>query len=105
MASRFIKFAGVAAVAAFCAGGYLVYMARAAQAQGELAQAPLNVQSSVTPAFIMAIDDSGSMTYHNQFPGADGKACWDRDNSSEPRSFFITSGPNAGQLRTVRTGQ
>ena len=41
MASRFIKFAGVAAVAALCAGGYLVYMARAAQAQGELAQAPL----------------------------------------------------------------
>lgn len=105
MASRLIKFAGVATAAALCVGGYLAYMARAAQAQGELAQAPLNVQSSVTPAFIMAIDDSGSMTYHNQFPGADGKACWSRDDSSQPWSFFITSGPNAGDLRTVRPGR
>ena len=94
MASRFIKFAGVAAVAALCAGGYLVYMARAAQAQGELAQAPLNVQAQVPAAFIMALDDSGSMRFQTLFPSRDGGALWGGSGSSS--SFFDSS----GQLRT-----
>lgn len=105
MASRNVKLISVALVTAAAAGGWFLYNALAAQAQGALAQAPLNEQTQVPPAFMMAIDDSGSMTYHNQFPGADGKACWDRDNATQPWSFFITSGPNAGQLRTVRTGE
>ncbi|MFD0739465.1 pilus assembly protein [Lysobacter koreensis] len=42
--------------------GYLVYGAFAVQGQGTLAQAPLNIQSTVPPAFIMGVDNSGSMS-------------------------------------------
>lgn len=94
MASRFMKLAGVTAVAVLCVGGYLTYMARAAQAQGELAQAPLNVQAQVPAAFIMALDDSGSMRFQTLFPSRDGGALWGGSGTSA--SFFDSS----GQLRT-----
>lgn len=60
------------------AGGlsYWMYSANAVQGQGVLAQAPLNIQSSVAPAFMMAVDDSGSMTFETLFPGQDGEACF-----------------------------
>ncbi|HZX80416.1 MAG TPA: PilC/PilY family type IV pilus protein [Lysobacter sp.] len=60
------------------AGGlsYWTYSANAVQGQGVLAQAPLNIQSSVAPAFMMAVDDSGSMTFEMLFPGQDGEACY-----------------------------
>jgi type IV pilus assembly protein PilY1 len=51
-----------AALAALGLTGYYLYSVFAAQGQGTLAQAPLNIQSSVTPAFIMGVDDSGSMS-------------------------------------------
>ncbi|MBP6626592.1 MAG: hypothetical protein KA187_04155, partial [Arenimonas sp.] len=41
--------------------------AHAAQGQGNLAQAPLNLGTQVPPAFIMAVDDSGSMTFETLF--------------------------------------
>jgi type IV pilus assembly protein PilY1 len=103
MATRRTRLATAAGVAVLATGGYFIYALFAAQGQGVLAQAPLNTQVQVPPAFIMAIDDSGSMTFHNQFPGADGKACWSRDRATAPYSFFITSGVDAGQLRTSVT--
>jgi len=68
--------------------GWMAYSLFAAQGQGSLAQAPLNVKVSATPSFIMAVDDSGSMTFQTQFPGQDGTACW----SSVRTSFFTSSG-------------
>ena len=61
MASRIIKLVAASGLAIAVAGGYFVYMANAAQAQGSLAQAPLNSQVQTPPAFIMALDNSGSM--------------------------------------------
>ncbi len=100
MTSRRTKFLLVPATVLLAAGGYFLYSVFANQGQGTIAQAPLNIQSQVTPGFMMAIDDSGSMMFQNQFPGADGKACWNRDSDRSPYSFFYTSGANAGTLRT-----
>ncbi|AVJ32696.1 pilus assembly protein [Stenotrophomonas sp. MYb57] len=66
----------------------VAYNLTAAQAQGVLAQAPLNNQVQTPPAFIMAVDDSGSMTFQTQFPGQDGEGCWD----SNRQSFFDRNG-------------
>ncbi|WP_259150993.1 PilC/PilY family type IV pilus protein [Xanthomonas sp. 3793] len=66
----------------------LVYILTAAQGQGNLAQEPLNNQVTVPPAFIMAVDDSGSMTFQTQFPGSDGEGCW----SNARQSFFLSRG-------------
>lgn len=70
----------------------------AAQGEGTLAQAPLNLGSQVAPAFIMAVDDSGSMTFETLFPGRDGQAYW--DNATAPNGFF--SGANV--MRTSGDG-
>jgi len=93
MASRRAKLYSVAAVAAVGACGWFLHYLLAAQAQGALAQAPLNNQVQVPPAFIMAVDNSGSMTFHNQFPASDGYGCWSGS------SFFSS----AGVLRTSGT--
>ncbi|MCS4234225.1 PilC/PilY family type IV pilus protein [Stenotrophomonas sp. BIGb0135] len=68
--------------------GWLAYSLFAAQAQGTLSQIPMNVKVSATPSFIMAVDDSGSMTFQTQFPGQDGTACW----SNTRQSFFTANG-------------
>lgn len=91
MASRKIKLISTLSIAVLAAGGYLVYSAFAVQGQGILAQEPLNLETQVTPAFIMAVDNSGSMSFQHQFPAADGYGCWDTASAS----FF--SGAN---LRT-----
>lgn len=76
-----------------------------AQGEGTLTQSPLSLGGGATPAFIMAVDDSGSMTYQILFPGQDGQACWTRDlNPTGPWGLFHTSGPNVGKLRTTSTG-
>ncbi|NZA26303.1 pilus assembly protein [Luteimonas sp. SJ-92] len=95
MASRRTKLVTLAAIASLGAAGYFIYSVFAIQGQGVLAQAPLNNQVQIPPAFVMAVDDSGSMTFHNQFPGADGYACWHQTG----RSFFSS----AGVLRTSGT--
>ncbi|UNK50594.1 pilus assembly protein [Lysobacter sp. S4-A87] len=59
------------------------------QGDGILAQEPMHLGSTVSPNFIMAIDDSGSMTFQTMFPGADGEGCWSSN------SFF-----NGLNLRT-----
>jgi len=88
MASRKKMFiAGGGATLALVAGA-LVYSLFAAQGQGILAQAPLNVEVPVAPSFIMAVDNSGSMNFQTQFPGPDGEVCWNRAR----RSFFLENG-------------
>lgn len=91
MLSRRASWMMVGSLLAIGGVGMVGYNLLAAQAQGALAQAPLNNQVQTPPAFIMAVDDSGSMTFQTQFPAQDGTACWDRNS----RSFF-----NGSALRT-----
>lgn len=89
MASRRFKWitaASTVAALGIALVGYNTLIA--AQAQGVLAQAPLNNQVQTAPAFIMAVDDSGSMTFQTQFPGQDGEGCW----NTTRRSFFDANG-------------
>ncbi|WP_290884992.1 PilC/PilY family type IV pilus protein [Arenimonas sp.] len=65
----------------------------AAQGQGTLAQAPLQLGQQVPPAFIMAVDDSGSMTFETLFPGRDGYGC---TGTGTTNPFFDAS----NELRT-----
>lgn len=91
--NRKTSFGILGAAVALALSGYWIYRADAVQGQGVLAQAPLNIQSTVAPAFIMAVDDSGSMSFENLFPGRDGAACFSNG------SFFSA----AGVLRTAGT--
>lgn len=93
MASRRIKLVS-ASVALLLVGGYGLYLATAQESPPELAQAPMNITNVIPPAFIMAVDDSGSMTFETLFPGRDGYGCWGTD-STHP--FFN----NNGSLRTA----
>ncbi|WP_064748372.1 pilus assembly protein [Lysobacter antibioticus] len=79
---------------AVAAGGYWLYNANAIQAGGSLAQTPLNSSVTVPPAFVMAVDNSGSMTFQTLFPGKDGAAFWEEDAAST-NGFFIGTGVNA----------
>ena len=93
MASRRTKIMSVAAVAALGGGGYFLQFLLAAQGGGSLAQAPLNTQVQIPPAFIMGVDNSGSMTTDELlFRTAQGDGFW---NASR-RSFFndTTGDPN-----------
>src|SRR5690606_8989665 len=78
----------VAAIGMLGVGGWYLSTVLAAQHQGALAQAPLNDQVQVPPAFIMAVDDSNSMTFERIFPGGDGRLQWNSGNSS----FFNSNG-------------
>lgn len=89
MASGRIKLIAAAAVAAAGAGGYFLYSVLAAQAQGELAQAPLNVDTQVPPGLIMALDDSGSMLWETLNNTRDGVFVW----NDSARSFYNGSTP------------
>ncbi|MGH8081332.1 MAG: pilus assembly protein, partial [Lysobacter sp.] len=80
------------------AGGYWLYNANAIQAGGSLAQIPLNSSVTVPPAFVMAVDNSGSMTFQTLFPGADGAAYWEND-AAATNGYFTGTGANA-RLRT-----
>lgn len=99
MASRRLKLTIASTALAAAVGGYFLYSVFAVQGRGTLAQAPLNVQTNVPPAFIMAVDDSGSMTFETLFPGRDGQAFWDDETAST--NGFFTSG---GQLRISGDG-
>lgn len=95
MASRRLKITAASSLVVLAATGYFLYSVFAVQGQGALAQAPLNTQVQVAPAFIMAVDNSGSMSFQHQFPAADGYGCWQQN----PGNFF--SSP--GVLRTSGT--
>lgn len=89
MASKRKQFILSLATLAVVGSSYFAYTLFAAQAQNStLAQAPMNSQVQVPPAFIMAVDDSGSMTFQHQFPIADGYGCWDQSTAS----FFSSPG-------------
>lgn len=78
-----------AAVLAVGTAGYYLYSAFAVQGQGTLAQAPLNVQTTVPPAFIMGVDNSGSMSSDETLcRTGQGQCAWDADT----RSFFDANG-------------
>lgn len=91
MASRRKTLVSIAALAVLGLTGYYLYAVFAAQGQGTLAQSPLNIQASVKPAFIMAVDDSGSMTYETLFPGNSGQGHWSAATSST-NGFYNASG-------------
>lgn len=88
MASRRFKWTAAGSTVAAIGLAVVGYNLIAAQGQGQLAQAPLNNQVQTPPAFIMAVDDSGSMTFQTQFPGMDGEGCWNTNR----RSFFDANG-------------
>ncbi|MEA5124592.1 pilus assembly protein [Xanthomonas floridensis] len=86
MSRRIFRTAVVSAIVLAAAGGYFVYSLIAAQGQGALAQSPLNNATSIPPAFIMAVDDSNSMTFERIFKGGDGRLRWNGT------SFFSSAG-------------
>lgn len=69
MSRRTPRIIAASAVALLGVGGYFAYSLFAAQGQGDLAQAPLNNTTAIPPAFIMAVDDSNSMTFERIFKG------------------------------------
>lgn len=91
MASRRIKLIAAASALVVGAGGYFLYSVMAVQGQGTLAQAPLNVQAQIPPAFIMAVDDSGSMTFETLFPGNNGQGHWNNATRAT-NGFYDASG-------------
>jgi type IV pilus assembly protein PilY1 len=58
----------------------------------DIAQSPLFLSTRVKPAFIMVIDDSGSMNWETLFPAKDGMGVWGRDNLASAFSFFANDG-------------
>ena len=74
----------------------------ARQGDGLLSQEPMHLGATVPPNFIMAIDDSGSMTFQTMFPGTDGEACWSNGSFFDGTSlrtsgscdyFYVLPGP------------
>ena len=62
MASRHTQLASVAAVVLLAAGGYGLHLATAQSVPPDLSQTPMNITNVIPPAFIMGVDNSGSMT-------------------------------------------
>lgn len=62
MASRRIRLIIISAAVAVTAGGYGLYLATAQTPPPELAQSPMNITNVIPPAFIMGVDNSGSMS-------------------------------------------
>lgn len=97
MASRRIKLIAISSAIAVGAAVYL-YSVFAVQGRGNLAQAPLNVQSEVPPAFIMALDDSGSMIWETLNNTRDGVFGWNvsrdsfYDDSGVPYGYDVAGG-------------
>ncbi|MFT3762136.1 MAG: PilC/PilY family type IV pilus protein [Pseudoxanthomonas sp.] len=90
MATRRTSLIAVSAALAALAGGGL-YLAKAVtwSTAPELAQAPMNIVSQVAPAFIMGVDNSGSMsTDETLFRTSDGVGHFNSSTSS----FFDAAG-------------
>ncbi|NYZ62727.1 pilus assembly protein [Luteimonas deserti] len=71
---------------------YFLHSVMAVQGQGTLAQQPLNVQRQIPPAFIMALDDSGSMVWETLNNTRDGVFGW-TDNANASGSFYNGATP------------
>ena len=111
MATRNIKLIAVAALATLGGAGYYLYSATAQVAAPELAQAPLNISKSIPPAFVMAVDNSGSMAFEMLFPGTDGQPYWDTATGGSSGSRCANSGTRvncffdtSGNIRTSTGG-
>src|SRR5690606_38287836 len=72
MASRRTRWIAAGSAGVLAAGGWLAYSLMAAQGHGILAQVPLNIQVQTPPAFLMALDDSGSMLWETLNNTRDG---------------------------------
>lgn len=116
MATTRTKILSMASAVGLLAGGWVCYSLFAAQARpgDTLAQAPLNNQVQIPPAFVMAVDDSGSMSFETLFPGRDGYACWSTSSDSFwSGSELRTSGncnfhhliPHSGDRYRIDTGR
>ena len=93
----------VSALLAATAGGYFYYRANAGQGDGELAQAPLSNTVVVPPAFIMALDDSASMTYQILLAGPEASAYYSGAEAfaaGDRNGFFVGTAPNT-RPRTI----
>ncbi|MCE2945189.1 MAG: hypothetical protein LW828_10815, partial [Xanthomonadaceae bacterium] len=71
-----------------------------AQAQVALSQEPLYITNRIKPAFIMAIDDSGSMQWETLFPAQDGRGTW---NGAQNRFYHPTELAPNGLPRPYRS--
>jgi type IV pilus assembly protein PilY1 len=91
----------VSALLTMAAGGYLYYRANAAQGDGALAQAPLSNTAVVPPAFIMALDDSSSMTYQILLAGPEASAFYSGAEAlAGYNGFFVGTAPST-RPRTI----
>lgn len=88
MASARIKIIAASAVLALGAG-YGLYFATAQVVPPVLAQSPLNIEVQVPPAFIMALDDSGSMNWETLNNTRDGVFTWRTGTGAN--SFYNSS--------------
>jgi type IV pilus assembly protein PilY1 len=79
--------------------GYFAYTVFAVQGQGTLSQSPLNIESQIKPAFVMAVDDSGSMTFETLFKPQDGVGFW-ATGTAATNGYFNSD----GTFRTSGTG-
>ncbi|PBS12260.1 pilus assembly protein [Lysobacteraceae bacterium NML93-0792] len=84
---RRTKLLAGATALALAGSAYFLHSVMAVQGQGVLAQQPLNVQRQIPPAFIMALDDSGSMLWENLNNTRDGVFGW-QNNGAATGSFF-----------------
>lgn len=94
-------------IACVVAGAAYWLRSDAVQAQGTLAQMPLNNGVSVKPSFIMAIDDSMSMSFERTLVGGipDTRLEWDQTNASffkSDGSFYRVDGACPLSSNTVR---
>ncbi len=91
-------------LAMVCMATFMAGMAAPVDASVPLAERPLYLGSSVKPAFIMAVDDSGSMQWDILSSNQNGELVWGRDSGTAPWGFFRDNGtlrPNSGgQNRT-----
>ncbi|WP_303638587.1 pilus assembly protein [Stenotrophomonas tuberculopleuritidis] len=92
MASRRTRWMAAGSVGLLAAGGWLAYSLLAAPGHGTLAQAPLNIQTQTPPAFLMALDDSGSMLWEVLNNTRDGVYRWNTSTSSGRIVGFYNSG-------------
>ncbi|MBO9715978.1 MAG: pilus assembly protein [Pseudoxanthomonas sp.] len=87
MASRRTQLIAVSVALVAVAGGYGLYLATAQSTAPQLAQAPMNITNVIPPAFIMAVDNSGSMsTDETLFRTSDGVGHFSSN------SFFDSNG-------------
>ncbi|MGQ4661282.1 PilC/PilY family type IV pilus protein [Lysobacter sp. F6437] len=83
---------GAAIAVGLASYSLLLPASQAAQGQGTLSQAPLNLGGGVDPAFIMAVDDSGSMNFEILVANQNGELIWGRDDRWSEYGFFEDDG-------------